>query len=161
VVRPGDAVTVLAYGTMVHVAAAAVEESGIDGRDHRPAHVIAARHRHIVDSVKKTGRCVIAHEATRTCGFGAELVALVQEHCFLPPGGADRAGDRLDTPYRSLRMGLFPGQTASPKASAARWKAKGKSSRMRPLEPHPSPPRTRGSRAIAETCSPGFPLSRE
>ena len=33
-------------------------------------------------SVKKTGRCVVVHEATRTSGFGAELVSLVQEHCF-------------------------------------------------------------------------------
>ena len=32
--------------------------------------------------VKKTRRCVVVHEATRTSGFGAELVALVQEHCF-------------------------------------------------------------------------------
>jgi 2-oxoisovalerate dehydrogenase E1 component beta subunit len=36
----------------------------------------------MVASVKKTGRCVIVHEATLTCGFGAELSALVQEHCF-------------------------------------------------------------------------------
>jgi hypothetical protein len=36
----------------------------------------------VVDSVKKTGRCVIAHEAMRTCGYGAELAAFVQEHCF-------------------------------------------------------------------------------
>ena len=33
-------------------------------------------------SVEKTGRCVIVHEATRTSGYGAELTALVQEHCF-------------------------------------------------------------------------------
>ena len=36
----------------------------------------------IIESVKKTGRCVVVHEATRTSGFGAELVSLVQEHCF-------------------------------------------------------------------------------
>ena len=36
----------------------------------------------IAGSVNKTGRCVILHEATRTSGYGAELSALVQEHCF-------------------------------------------------------------------------------
>ncbi len=36
----------------------------------------------IVASVEKTGRCIVVHEAPRTCGFGAEIVALVQQHCF-------------------------------------------------------------------------------
>ena len=33
-------------------------------------------------SVMKTGRCVIVHEGARTCGFGAEIAALIMEHCF-------------------------------------------------------------------------------
>nr|BAM18645.1 similar to CG17691 [Papilio xuthus] len=37
----------------------------------------------VCNSVKKTGRCLIAHEAPLTCGFGAELAATVQEECFL------------------------------------------------------------------------------
>jgi 2-oxoisovalerate dehydrogenase E1 component beta subunit len=36
----------------------------------------------ITASVEKTGRCIVVHEAPKTCGFGAEVVALVQEHCF-------------------------------------------------------------------------------
>src|SRR5262247_3085012 len=36
----------------------------------------------ILESVKKTGRCVIVHEAPRTCGFGAELVASIQERAM-------------------------------------------------------------------------------
>ncbi len=36
----------------------------------------------ITASVEKTGRCIVVHEAPRTCGFGAEVVALVQQHCF-------------------------------------------------------------------------------
>ncbi|UOA29218.1 alpha-ketoacid dehydrogenase subunit beta [Pseudosulfitobacter sp. DSM 107133] len=55
VVRAGSDVTVLTYGTMVYVTEAAVKE---------------------------TGRCVVVHEATRTSGFGAELIAEVQEACF-------------------------------------------------------------------------------
>ena len=42
--------------------------------------------------MKKTGRCVIVHEATRTCGFGAELSALVQERCFYHLEAPDRSG---------------------------------------------------------------------
>lgn len=82
IVRPGAALTVLTYGTMVYVAQAAADETGLD------AEIIDLRSlwpldlETIVASVKKTGRCVIAHEATRTCGFGAELMSLVQEHCF-------------------------------------------------------------------------------
>src|SRR4029079_2359283 len=36
----------------------------------------------ITASVEKTGRCVIVHEAPLTCGFGAEVVALIHQHCF-------------------------------------------------------------------------------
>lgn len=37
----------------------------------------------VIDSVKKTGRCLVTHEAPVTCGFGAELTAKIQEKCFL------------------------------------------------------------------------------
>ncbi len=82
IARAGTAVTILCYGTMVHVAEAAAETSGID------AEVIDLRTLSPIDldtiiwSVKKTGRCVIVHEAPRTSGFGAELSAMVQEECF-------------------------------------------------------------------------------
>ena len=49
----------------------------------------------IVASVKKTGRCVIVHEATRTCGFGAELSGTRAGALLLSPRGADRARHRL------------------------------------------------------------------
>src|SRR3977135_132764 len=67
-VRPGDAVTVLAYGTMGHVALAAAEEAGIDAEVIDLRTLLPLDIDTVVDSVKKTGRCVIAHEATRTCG---------------------------------------------------------------------------------------------
>ncbi len=110
ILRAGGAVTVLAYGTMVHVALAAVEESGVDAevidlRTIWPVDIDA-----IVASVKKTGRCVIVHEATRTSGFGAELSALVQERCFyhLEAPIARVAG--WDTPYpHAFEWEYFPG----------------------------------------------------
>ena len=70
--------------------------SGIDLRGHRPAHADAARHRDASStSVKKTGRVVIVHEAPRTCGFGAELVARSSREGDPAPRGADPARHRL------------------------------------------------------------------
>src|SRR5690606_18083769 len=79
--RPGDAVTVLAYGTMVYVAQAAVEATGVDAEIIDLRTLLPLDLETIVASVIKTGRCVIVHEATLTSGFGAELAALVQEQC--------------------------------------------------------------------------------
>src|SRR5665213_4425605 len=97
--RQGSAVTVLAYGTMVHVALAAAEESGVDAevidlRTLWPVDIAA-----IVASVKKTGRCVVVHEATKTSGFGAELVALIQERCFYHLEAPIERVAGWDTPY--------------------------------------------------------------
>src|SRR5277367_2771329 len=80
--RAGSAVTVLAYGTMVHVAEAAAAETGIDAEVIDLRTLVPLDMPTIEASVNKTGRCVIVHEATLTSGFGAELAALVQEHCF-------------------------------------------------------------------------------
>jgi 2-oxoisovalerate dehydrogenase E1 component beta subunit len=64
----------------------------------------------IVASVKKTGRCVIAHEATRTCGYGAELSALVQEECFYHLEAPIERVTGFDTPYpHALEWAYFPG----------------------------------------------------
>lgn len=110
VVRTGRAVTVLAYGTMVHVAIAAAHETGID------AEVIDLRTLMPIDldtiaaSVNKTGRCVIVHEATRTSGYGAELSALVQEHCFWRLEAPIERVTGWDTPYpHALEWEYFPG----------------------------------------------------
>jgi 2-oxoisovalerate dehydrogenase E1 component beta subunit len=110
VFRAGEALTVLAYGTMVWVSACAAEESGID------AEIIDLRSLWpmdldpVVASVKKTGRCVIVHEATRTSGFGAELAALVQEHCFYHLEAPIERVTGWDTPYpHAQEWAYFPG----------------------------------------------------
>ena len=112
IVRPGSDVTVLTYGTTVYVAVTAAEETGID------AEVIDLRSLWpldldtIVASVKKTGRCVVVHEATRTCGFGAELVALLQEHCFHHLEAPIERVTGWDTPYpHAQEWAYFPGPT--------------------------------------------------
>src|SRR3954464_7200476 len=80
--RPGRAVTVLAYGTMVYVAEAAAAETRVDAEIIDLRTLLPLDLEAIVASVRKTGRCMIVHEATLTSGFGAELSALVQEACF-------------------------------------------------------------------------------
>jgi 2-oxoisovalerate dehydrogenase E1 component beta subunit len=78
VFRAGADMTVLTYGTMVFVCEAAVQETGIDVEIIDLRSLWPLDLDPIVASVKKTGRCVIVHEATRTSGFGAELAALVR-----------------------------------------------------------------------------------
>lgn len=53
----------------------------------------------IVSSVQKTGRCVISHEAPRTCGFGAEIAATLMENCFLSLEAPIKRCCGLDTPF--------------------------------------------------------------
>jgi 2-oxoisovalerate dehydrogenase E1 component beta subunit len=110
VTRRGADLTVIAYGTMVYVCEAAAAETGIDAeiidlRSLWPLDLDA-----IVSSVRKTGRCLVVHEATRTSGFGAELVALVQEHCFYHLQAPIERVTGWDTPYpHALEWAYFPG----------------------------------------------------
>lgn len=110
IVRPGTALTILAYGTMVHVAKATVEEMGVDAEIIDLRTLVPLDIDTIEESVKKTGRCMIVHEATRTGGFGAELSALVQERCFYHLEAPIERVTGFDTPYpHSLEWAYFPG----------------------------------------------------
>jgi 2-oxoisovalerate dehydrogenase E1 component beta subunit len=110
--REGSAVTVITYGSMVYVALAAAEETGIDAevidlRTLVPLDVDA-----IVASVRKTGRCIVLHEATLTSGFGAELSALVQESCFYNLEAPILRVAGWDTPYpHAQEWAYYPGPT--------------------------------------------------
>ena len=110
IVRPGSALTILAYGTMVHVAKATVEELGIDAEIIDLRTLVPLDIETIEESVRKTGRCMVVHEATRTGGFGAELSALVQERCFYHLEAPVERVTGFDTPYpHSLEWAYFPG----------------------------------------------------
>jgi len=110
VARVGSAVTVLTYGTMVHVAIAAAEETGIDAEVIDLRTLVPVDIQAIVRSVEKTGRCVVAHEATLTSGYGAELCALVQEHCFYHLEAPVQRVAGWDTPYpHAFEWDYFPG----------------------------------------------------
>jgi 2-oxoisovalerate dehydrogenase E1 component beta subunit len=117
VFRPGTAVTVLAYGTMVWVSEAAANETGIDAEIVDLRSLWPLDLDTIVASVNKTGRCVIVHEATRTSGFGAELAALVQEHCFFHLEAPIERVTGWDTPYpHAQEWAYFPGPDRVAKA---------------------------------------------
>jgi pyruvate dehydrogenase E1 component beta subunit len=96
VVRSGDEVTLLAYGPMVKTcleAAAADEGRSIEVVDVRSLNPLDMGV--LAESVHKTGRCVVVHEAPLFNGFGAELAARLTETCFY----------RLEAPI--LRVGGF------------------------------------------------------
>jgi pyruvate dehydrogenase E1 component beta subunit len=83
--RPGSDVTIISWGAMMKETRAAAEELASTGVS---AEVLDARTLAPLDlpaicaSVRATGRAVVVHEAPRTAGFGAEIAALVQEHCL-------------------------------------------------------------------------------
>jgi 2-oxoisovalerate dehydrogenase E1 component beta subunit len=112
VVRPGSQVTVIAWGAMLYEAIEAANQAAGQGIDCEvldlrtlwPVDLDA-----IVKSVKKTGRVVVVHEAPRSCGFGAELVALVNEHAFLHLEAPPVRVTGWDTPFPyTLEMDYLP-----------------------------------------------------
>jgi 2-oxoisovalerate dehydrogenase E1 component beta subunit len=110
VVREGEAITILAYGTMVHVALATAADEGVDAEIIDLRTLVPVDIETIEESVRKTGRCLVVHEATRTSGFGAELAALVQERCFYHLEAPVTRVTGWDTPYpHSMEWAYFPG----------------------------------------------------
>jgi pyruvate dehydrogenase E1 component beta subunit len=102
VTRAGHQVTLVAWGSMWHEADQAAREAEAEGID---CEVLDLRTLQPLDvgavtaSVTKTGRAVVVHEAPRTCGFGAEIAALVQERCFLHLEAPVARVTGYDTPF--------------------------------------------------------------
>jgi 2-oxoisovalerate dehydrogenase E1 component beta subunit len=108
--RDGSELTIITYGTTVHVALTAAAESGVDCEVIDLRTLVPLDLDAIVASVTKTGRCIALHEATLTCGFGAELAALIQEHCFYKLEAPVMRVTGWDTPYpHALEWDYFPG----------------------------------------------------
>jgi 2-oxoisovalerate dehydrogenase E1 component beta subunit len=107
VVRPGTDATVLAYGPMVRTAldaASAAAEEGrelevIDLRTLSPLDLDAA-----YESVRRTGRCVVVHEAPSNLGLGAEIAARITEDCFYSLESPVLRVTGFDTPYPASRL---------------------------------------------------------
>jgi pyruvate/2-oxoglutarate/acetoin dehydrogenase E1 component len=92
VAREGEEMSVIAYGSSVALALQAAEELDedievLDLRSLQPLDEEA-----VLRSARKTGKVLVAHEATRSCGAGAEVAALISERAF----------EELDAPIRRL-----------------------------------------------------------
>src|SRR5881227_3268375 len=99
--REGQDVTVIATGRLVHEALAAAKEAEQDGVSVEvfdPRTLQPLDEDGLVASVKKTNRCVVAHEAVTRMGFGAEIAAVVQEKAF----------DWLDAPIERVGAKFAP-----------------------------------------------------
>jgi 2-oxoisovalerate dehydrogenase E1 component beta subunit len=125
IVRPGTDVTIIAYGTMVHVAEAAARGLGLDAEIIDVRSIVPLDVDTLAASVAKTGRCVIAHEATRFGGFGAELSATLQERCFWQLEAPILRVCGYDTPYpHAFEWEYFPGPKRVAKALTEVMEAK-------------------------------------
>ncbi|GAB3188758.1 pyruvate dehydrogenase E1 component beta subunit [Micromonospora palomenae] len=107
VARAGTDATVLAYGPMVRTcldAATAAAEDGrqlevIDLRTLSPLDLTAA-----YESVRRTGRCVVVHEAPGNLGLGSEIAARITEECFYSLESPVLRVTGFDTPYPASRV---------------------------------------------------------
>jgi len=111
-VRDGRHVTVVSWGAMLYEALDAAEKAAaqgiecdvIDLRSLWPLDIDC-----IIDSVKRTGRVVVVHEAPRSCGLGGEIVALINEKAFLNLEAPPRRVTGFDTPFPyTLEMEYLP-----------------------------------------------------
>jgi 2-oxoisovalerate dehydrogenase E1 component beta subunit len=110
IVRAGKDVTIVTYGTMVFVAMLAASKLALDAEIIDLRSLVPLDVDTICTSVKKTGRCVVAHEATRFSGFGAELLAIIQEECFWELEAPIQRVAGWDTPYpHAFEWEYFPG----------------------------------------------------
>lgn len=108
--REGTDITILTYGTMVHVALAAAQETNFDIEVIDLRTIIPLDIEAIEVSVRKTGRCIVLHEATMTCGFGAELSSIVSENCFFYLEAPIIRVTGYDVPYpHANEWDYFPG----------------------------------------------------
>jgi pyruvate dehydrogenase E1 component beta subunit len=112
ITRPGNDVTVIAWGAMLYEALEAANQAAGQGID---CEVIDLRTlwpidiETIVSSVKKTGRVVVVHEAPRTCGFGGEIITLINEKAFVHLEAPPLRVTGFDTPFPyTLEMEYLP-----------------------------------------------------
>jgi pyruvate/2-oxoglutarate/acetoin dehydrogenase E1 component len=99
--RSGEDVTVIATGRLVHESLRAAEEAeqeGVSVEVVDPRTLQPLDEQALIDSVKKTNRCVVAHEAVVRGGFGAEVTAVIQHQAF----------DWLDAPIERVGSKFAP-----------------------------------------------------
>ncbi|CAB3384808.1 Hypothetical predicted protein [Cloeon dipterum] len=103
VLAPGNQVTLIGWGTQVHVllevAKMAKEQLKVSCEVIDLQTILPWDKDTVCQSVKKTGRVIVAHEAPLTCGFGAELAATIQQECFLNLEAPVTRVTGFDTPF--------------------------------------------------------------
>jgi len=112
VVREGRHVTIVVWGAMLYealeaanqAAAQGIETEIVDLRTLWPLDIDT-----IIQSVKKTGRVVVVHEAPKSCGLGGEIVSLINEKAFLHLEAPPKRVTGYDTPFPyTLEMEYLP-----------------------------------------------------
>lgn len=111
--RQGQDVTLVSWGASLHEttqAAALLAQQGIQAEVIDVATIKPLDIDTILNSVEKTGRCVIVHEAAKTCGVGGEIAALISEHCFdkLKAPVQRVTGYDVTMPYLELEKQYIP-----------------------------------------------------
>ena len=122
IVRPGQGVTVLCYGSMVHTVQEALDKHGAGDFDPEVIDlrsIVPLDTDTILTSVRKTGRVVIVQEAPKTAGFGAELSAIIAEKALLHLEAPIARVCGLDTPFPyTLELEYLPSPERVTKAIA-------------------------------------------
>ncbi|HVK43421.1 MAG TPA: alpha-ketoacid dehydrogenase subunit beta [Micropruina sp.] len=107
VVKPGDDLTLITYGPMVRTCVEAAIAAGEDSHD---VEVIDLRSlapldmATVIESVHKTGRAIVVHEAALTLGMGAEIAARLQQECFFALQAPVLRVTGYDIPYPPSRV---------------------------------------------------------
>jgi pyruvate dehydrogenase E1 component beta subunit len=107
VIRPGTDATLVAYGPMVRTAIDAATAAAEEGRE---LEIIDLRSLSpldldpVFDSVRRTGRLIVVHEAAGNVGLGAEIAARVTEECFYSLEAPVLRDTGFDTPYPPARV---------------------------------------------------------
>lgn len=115
IVSEGNDLTVVSWGSMVFECLKALdqlpEDASVELIDLRTIHPMDTDT--ICASVEKTGRCVVVHEAPKTCGLGAEIATIIQERCFLHLRAPVQRVTGFDTimPYYKLELEYLPDST--------------------------------------------------
>ena len=95
VMKEGSDITIVAYGMQIRQVRMAVkraEEIGISCEIIDLRTILPWDQETVINSIKKTGKCIVTHEAPKTCGFGAEVSSQIQERAF----------DYLEAPVRRV-----------------------------------------------------------
>lgn len=80
--REGNAITLISWGALVERAENAITKAGVDAELLDLRTVMPWDREAVIQSVKKTRRCLIVHEDSQTAGFGAEIAAVLAQECF-------------------------------------------------------------------------------